>query len=115
MLHTLLEIWRILQSMHGAGGLATVAAAVQIVMLYLKSNLSDGMSGQWKLAVVTGLSVLGSILAGLMAGLPLLEVLASGPILAAVQVFINQVYSVILKPKMSPPPVQTKKVSKKNA
>lgn len=79
-----------LSSISGKSILALVAGLVQVAMVFFRTSLSN-FAGKYKLLVVTGLSVVGVVLAGLMAGESVLVTLFSGVGLAALQVFINQV------------------------
>lgn len=84
------ELVALLGGLGGLSGLAIVAAVVQLAMTFFRTSLAD-FSGEWKLAIVTGLSLVGAVLSNLVNGIPILEALFSGTVLAALQVFVHQI------------------------
>lgn len=93
------ECWEALQAMQGMGGLAIVAVVVQLVMKFLKLKAADGIAGSTKLLIVTGLTVVGAVCSGLASGASLMVVIMSGPVLAAIQVFVHQIIKEFMTPK----------------
>lgn len=92
-------------TMKGAGTLVIVALAVQILIKFLSTSLFGALfsqvNGVVKLLIVTGLSIVGSVV-GLMSpptSLSFLSALTSGAILSALMVYGNQLYQHFFPPK----------------
>ena len=84
------ELLVFLSGWQGKSALAITAGVVQAIMIFFRTPLAN-FAGKVKLTVVTGLSVVGVVLGGLMSGQSILVSLLSGAGLAALQVFVNQV------------------------
>lgn len=80
----------------GLTGLALAAAAVQSVIMLLKTPLFGkifkSVTGQIKLLIVSGLSLIAGVIALRITGLSLAESLLHSSTLAAFQVFAHQIY-----------------------
>lgn len=80
----------------GLTGLALAAAAVQLVIMLLKTPLFGkifkSVTGQIKLLIVSGLSLIAGVIALRITGLSLAESLLHSSTLAAFQVFAHQIY-----------------------
>lgn len=74
----------------GMSMLAVVYGISQLVMVFFKTQMGD-LAGIWKLVIVSGLNVLGTVLAQLVTGVPFLVAVLNGSVLAAVSVFINEI------------------------
>lgn len=82
----------IVSLMKGAGGMGAVAiilAVVQILMKLSKTFIGD-LAGRWKITIVTGLTLAGSILGAIMQGGSIWSALITGGVLSTAQVFVNQ-------------------------
>lgn len=79
-----------LGGMKGMSGLALAAAVVQLAMVFFNTSYGN-LAGKWKLVIVYGLSLVGAVVAGLASGLAILPALLNGTVLAAAQVFINEI------------------------
>lgn len=88
------EFWSALISflggVGGMSGLAIAAGVIQLAMVLLKTSYGN-LAGKYKLLVVAGLSVAGAIVSGLASGLPFVNALLNGAVLAAIQVFVNEI------------------------
>jgi len=85
----------------GAGTMAAVAGGVQIVMQLLKtgffSKLVPKLNGTKKILIVSGLTLVGGVLALMSSGQELVASLLHSTTLAALQVFANQLYQQFAK------------------
>lgn len=84
----------LLQGLGGAAGAGALGIAVlitQVLMFLARSPLAD-LAGKWKLAIVTGVSLLATVIAGKVAGQTWMAALLSGPVVAAAQVFFHQIF-----------------------
>lgn len=88
----LLEIVAFIGSTGGMSILAIAAGAAQLLLKVASSSIGD-LAGKYKLLIVSGVSVASVVLGGLLAGSPLFSVILSGAGLAAIQVFIHQIYT----------------------
>jgi len=79
-----------LGGLKGASVLAVVYGLVQVAMTFFNTSLGS-VAGIWKLAVVSFLTIVGTILGQVMSGVPFLQALLNGSVLTAVSVFINEV------------------------
>lgn len=75
----------------GATALAVAAAVVQLMMMFLKTPLAM-FAAKYKLVAVYGLSIVSGIIALRIAGVALPAALVDASTLAAVQVFLHQIY-----------------------
>ncbi|NDC22512.1 MAG: hypothetical protein EBZ49_00055 [Proteobacteria bacterium] len=73
------------------GILAAVGIAVQFLMLLLKGPLGE-KAGKWRLMAVSGLTMVGCVLALRTQGMDWASILAHSSTLAASQVFIHQIF-----------------------
>ncbi len=87
----LLEIITFINSASGMSVLAIAAGAAQLILKIANSSIGD-LAGKYKLLIVSGVTVVGSVLAGLASGGSFLAVLLSGASMAALQVFVYQIY-----------------------
>lgn len=87
----IMELMKFISTAKGLGTLAFAAGLTQLVMLLFQTPMAE-MAGKWRLVIVSALSVIGVVLGALVTGMPIGQALLSGPALAALQVFINQVY-----------------------
>jgi low affinity Fe/Cu permease len=71
---------------------AIVITVTQILMQVLSGPLAE-VAGKWRLLIVTGLSLVLAIATGLTAGMTFVAALLSGAGLAALQVFVHQIYT----------------------
>lgn len=78
------------------GSLALAAGVVQLLLMVLKAPLANKLftklDGQIKLILVTFLSIAAGLLAAVMSGMSFGDAFWAGSNLAAVQVFLHQVY-----------------------
>lgn len=81
----------------GLGALGIAAVAVQGLILVFRSQFIK-LSGNAKLLVVTGLTLISGVLSLMLTGLDLPAALLHSTTLAAVQVFLNQIYKEFLAP-----------------
>ena len=73
----------------GQSTLAIVAGLVQLGMVFFSTSMGD-WAGLWKWVIVSGLSMLGVLLGGVLTGNSWIASLTSGAFLAAAQVWIHQ-------------------------
>lgn len=86
-----LELLQFISSAKGLTVLAVAAGVTQLLMRLLQTPLAN-VAGKWRLTLVSLFSF-GAVLAGaLVAGVPIGAAIFSAPVLAAFQVFLNQVY-----------------------
>lgn len=71
--------------------IAIVITITQLLMKLLEGPLAD-VAGKFKILIVTGLSLVLAVATGVATGMSLLESLLAGGGLAALQVFIHQIY-----------------------
>lgn len=94
----MVAFWQFLGGFKGLSGMAAVAAVVQIVMLFFKSTLS-GFAGKYRLLIVTGLTVVASVVGLMGQGMTLTAALLNGATLTAVQVFAHQLWKQFVEKK----------------
>lgn len=95
------EVTKFLALLAGIGGLKGAALAVLVIqglMLFFRTSLAD-FAGKWKLAVVSGLSFLAAFVGILATGVPWQNALFNGAVLAAFQVFANQIWKQVATDK----------------
>lgn len=92
VLDFLKQVWATLSGIKGASTLAAVAAVVQTIMVFFKTSLAD-VAGKYKLVLVSLLSLVGAVVAGLLQGETWIQILTNGGVLAAGQVFLHQIVS----------------------
>lgn len=80
----------------GAGSLVLVLLGVKALVLAFNWRLSN-LVGVWKLSIVSGLTLIGGVLAAMANGVPLTGALFSAGTLTAASVFLNQIYKQIQK------------------
>lgn len=88
------EITQFLALLSGVGGLkgaALIALVIQGLMLFFRSGLAN-FAGKWRLAVVLGLSFVGSFVGVIATGKPWTAAILDGAVIAAFQVFANQMW-----------------------
>lgn len=83
------ELLKSLGGFKGATALGIVFLVIQAVLLFFRTKLAN-FAGKWKLLIVTGLSLVGGVIALLVSGVPLLMALTHSTTFAALQVFGNQ-------------------------
>lgn len=82
----------------GATTMAIIAGVVQLLMLFFRTSLSN-FAGKWKLLIVSGLTVAATVVGLMSQGMTLLAALVNGATLAAVQVFVHQLWKQINESK----------------
>lgn len=95
------EITKFLALLAGIGGLKGAALAVVVIqglMLFFRTNLAD-FAGKWKLLIVSGLSFVAAFVGILSTGAPWTTALVDGAVLAAFQVFANQIWKQVATSK----------------
>lgn len=88
------EMGALLAALGGLKGASAVAIAVVVVqglMLLLRTSLGE-MAGKWRLLIVYLLSIVSVVLALKVSGVDLGAALVHANTLAALQVFLNQVF-----------------------
>jgi len=75
----------------GASTLAVVGIIVQLLIKFFKTPIAL-FASKYKLVIVSGLSVVGAVIGLSMQGVDLLSAIMSGGTLAAIQVFVHQIY-----------------------
>lgn len=80
-----------LGGLKGAGSLAIAAAAVQGVMLLLRSKLGD-FAGKFRILIVVFLSLVSGVIALKLNGVDIGAALVHSSSMASFQVFLNQLY-----------------------
>lgn len=96
-------------SSHKLVGMGLVAAAVQVIMIALRSELVTSMLGKIdssiRLALVLGLTWLGGVTTMMAGGMTFGAALLHSTSLAAFQVFAHQLYTVYIEKKTQKVPV----------
>lgn len=75
---------------HKGSALGIVFIAVQVLLKVAKVGFLDKIAGKWKLLIVTGLTLVGAVVANLVQGGSWQSILADGAVLTAAQVLFNQ-------------------------
>ena len=100
-LQFLQDLLKFIGGVKGAGTLAIVAGAVQLIMQLLKteviSKLIPKLSGAKKLLIVSGLTMIGGVMVLMVEGQTLVQSLLHSTTLAALQVFANQIFQQFTK------------------
>lgn len=78
-------------SIEGQSVLGIAVGLAQLILTIANSSIGD-LAGEYKLLIVTGVSLVATVLGGLASGGSLFAVLFSGVSIAAFQVFIHQIY-----------------------
>lgn len=86
-----LELMTLIGGVSGMSQMAVIAAVVQLLMRLFKTPLGE-YAGRWRLVIVSGLTFLGALIAGIASGSSLIGILLSGAVLTSMQVFVNQLY-----------------------
>ena len=76
----------------GAGAMGIAVLITQVLLFLARSPLAD-LAGRWKLAIVTGVSLVATVVAGKVAGQTWAAALLSGPVVTAAQVFAHQLFA----------------------
>jgi hypothetical protein len=80
----------------GATALVIAAFVVQAIIRLLKTPLMNSfflrIGGQWKITIVTGLTVVAGVIGLVSAGVPISAALVHSTTLSAFLVFMNQIY-----------------------
>lgn len=87
----LLQLLAFITTLKGLSALAIAAGVIQLLMKLMKTPLA-AVAGKWRLTMVALLSVVSLVVAAMATGLPLEAAVGSAPVLAGVQVFINQIW-----------------------
>ena len=87
----LMSLWQFIGGAKGMSGMALVAAVVQIVMMFFKTSLAN-FAGKYRLLIVLGLTLFGSVVGLMSQGVSLAAALVNGATLSAAQVFAHQLY-----------------------
>lgn len=88
------ELLKFLGSIKGQTTMGIVAALVQLAMMFFRTSMGD-LAGVWKWVIVSGLSMVGVLLASMAAGNSFLVSITSGAVLAAFQVWLHQLIKTI--------------------
>lgn len=89
----------LITSIKGAAPLVVALGVTQLVMLLARTKIGD-LAGKWKLLIVSGLTIVITILGFMAQGTTFAAALFSGATLAAVQVFVHQLITQLSeKPK----------------
>lgn len=83
-------ILKFIGGISGASSLGIALGLVQTLAVVFSSQWGN-LLGKWKLVAVSLISVLVPLLGALVAGTPILSAVLSGAVLAALQVFVNEV------------------------
>lgn len=75
----------------GASVLAGVLLGVKILAAALSWRLSE-LAGIWRLTIISGLNVVGSVLGLVLTGMPFFGALTNAGVLALLSVFVNQAW-----------------------
>lgn len=75
------------------GILGIAVAITQIVMMVVNSQFGDKLAGKWKLLIVSGVAIVSAFLGQLTIGVTWGVALSSGVVVAAIQVFVHQIYT----------------------
>lgn len=78
-------------SVKGMSVLALAAAATQLAMVFFRTSYGN-VAGKFKISIVLGLSVVLTLIGALASGANFFGALVSGPVLAAIQVFVYELY-----------------------
>jgi hypothetical protein len=81
-----------LLSLKGAGAMVIVGTVVQGLLLFFRSSLAK-FAGIYQLFIVSGLTLVGMVIMDLATGKGFVAILSDTSLLAAVQVFIHQIYN----------------------
>lgn len=87
----MLSLFQFIGGVKGLGGLAMIAAVVQLLMLFFKSTLAN-FAGRYRLMIVAALTVAASIVGLMSQGMTLTAALINGATLTAVQVLAHQIW-----------------------
>ncbi len=100
-LQFLQDLLEFIGGIKGAGTLAIVAGAVQLIMQLLKteiiSKLIPKLTGAKKLLIVSGLTMIGGVMVLMVEGQTIVQSLLHATTLAALQVFANQIFQQFTK------------------
>lgn len=107
----LLQVLNFVTTMKGLTSLALAAGVAQLVVGLGRTPLAN-VAGKWRLVLVSLVSVVGLVLGAMATGLDVKAALGLGPVLAAVQVFIHQLWKQLLTPTGDQKPVDVVPVSK---
>lgn len=95
-------------SAKGMGTLMIVGLAVQMIIMFLKTplfgSLFHNLDGKWKLALVGGLTLAGTLVSQVGQGMTILQVLSNSVNLTALMVFLNEIYQNFFAAKPTAPP-----------
>lgn len=105
------QFWvQLVAVLSGLKGISTIGAAVllsQLVMTFFRTQFGD-FAGIWKLVIVTGLSLLVTILGNLQSGMNFMAALFAGGTIAAVQVFVNEILKHVKQASLPQPQTPVK-------
>lgn len=86
-----LQLVGFISSAKGLSVLALAAGATQLLMLLFQTPIGN-LAGKWRLSLVALFSLAFVLIGALVSGMPIGVALFSAPVLAALQVFLNQIY-----------------------
>ena len=86
------QLLTMLGGLHGATAMAIVVVVVLCLMLLLKTPLGQ-YAGKYKLLALTGLTLVGGVLALMLSHVTLAGALTDATTFAALQVFLHQIVS----------------------
>lgn len=93
----LFQIFQFISSLAGKTTLAIAAGIAQLVMAGFQTPLAD-MAGKWRLLIVAAVSLVATVLGGMVAGLSVIGALGSGAGLVALQVLASQIWKQFFTP-----------------
>lgn len=86
----LAQILKLIGGVSGASALAIAVLVTQTLTVVFSSHWGD-LLGKWKLLAIYGLAVISPVVTALASGTSLLAAVINGTVIAAVQVFVNEV------------------------
>jgi hypothetical protein len=88
----LMDLVAFFSTVQGQSVLAVAAGLAQLALKAFQTPLAD-FAGKYKLVVVSGVTVLATVLGSMLTGLSFTAALLSGGAVTALQVFVHQVYT----------------------
>ncbi|OFZ54987.1 MAG: hypothetical protein A2428_03175 [Bdellovibrionales bacterium RIFOXYC1_FULL_54_43] len=96
------QLIALLGGVKGATGLGIAIFAVQILMMFFRTEMAN-FAGKWKLTIVLGLSLMFGIMASINAGTTWFAAIFNSVTITAIQVFANQLYKQLTEKNETPP------------
>lgn len=92
-----------LGGLKGATTLAIVGFAIQAIVMLLKTPLFKGvwekLGSQWKLLIITGLTLISGVVALMISGVSIGAALVHSTTLSALSVFLHQIFKQFIEKK----------------